>query len=110
MYMHICIFIIYIHAHTPTHTHTQHTPLKPTASLMATAIGGGEESGGRSEHGRLAPGPGLRAARGSLRASGRASAASFSSDLSQIRERPGFVGVSVSDIHITYINACMGIY
>ena len=40
----------------------------------------------REERGWQAPGPGLGAARGSMRASGRASAASYSRHLAQLRE------------------------
>ena len=53
----------------------------PTASSMARGAGAAEGGGGWQ-----APGPGLGAARGSMRASGRASAASCSRHLAQLRE------------------------
>ena len=47
----------------------------------------------REERGWQAPGPGLGAARGSMRASGRASAASCSRHLAQLREGRIFGGL-----------------
>ena len=68
----------------------------PSPSGGEGAAEGGREGRGqwREERGWQAPGPGLGAARGSMRASGRARAASCSPHLAQIREGPDFRGFS----------------
>ena len=66
----------------------------PSPSGGEGAAEGGREGRGqwREERGWQAPGPGLGAARGSMRASGRARAASCSPHLAQIREGRIFGG------------------